>query len=143
VAAASSAFIAALHVVIIFVGARAYRYFGAGEPMARLDEQGSLVPAIVTAFLTLVFTVWAAYALSGAGLLRRLPLLRTGLIVIGVLYTARGILLEPQAVWFLSGYREAVPPRQLVFSAVSLLTGLAYLAGTRAAWSRWAAENHG
>ena len=136
-AAASSAFIAVLHVVIIVMGAPAYRYFGAGERMARLDEQGSLVPAIVTAFLTLVFAVWAAYGLSGAGLLRRLPLMRTGLIVIGVLYTARGILLGPQAVWFLSGYRDAVPPRQLVFSAVSLLTGLAYLAGTREAWTSW------
>ena len=133
---ASSAFIAALHLAIIFVGAPAYRYFGAGEQMARLDETGSLGPALVTAGLTVVFALWAAYAFSGAGLLRRLPLLRTGLVVIGAIYTARGLLFGPQLVWFLSGFRDAVPPRQLVFSAVSLLTGLCYLAGARQQWER-------
>jgi hypothetical protein len=61
-AGVSSACVAALHVVIIFVGAPAYRYFGAGEPMARLSEQGSTTPALVTAGLTVVFGVWAAYA---------------------------------------------------------------------------------
>ena len=137
-AGVSSACVAALHVLIIFVGAAAYRYFGAGEPMARLAEQGSPRPGMITAGLTVVFGVWAAYAFSGAGLLRRLPLLRTSLISIGLIYTLRGLLFGPQLVWFISGHRAAVPPRQLVFSAATLLTGLAYLAGTRAAWDRLA-----
>jgi hypothetical protein len=132
----SSACVAVFHLFVIFAGAPAYRYFGAGEQMAQLAEQGSAVPALVTAGLTVVFAVWALYALSGAGLVRRLPLLRTSLIAIGLVYTLRGLLLAPQVVWFFSGYRAAVPPRQLVFSAVALLTGLAYLIGTMCTWRR-------
>ena len=133
-AGVSSAGVALLHVLILFVGAPAYRYFGAGERMARLAERGYPTPALITVGLTGMFIVWAAYAFSGAGLLRRLPLLRPALVTIGLVYTLRGLLLGPQVVWFLSGYEAAVPPRQLVFSAAALLTGLAYLAGTRSAW---------
>jgi len=52
----------------------------------------------VTGALTVVFGVWAAYALSGVVMVRRLPLLRTGLLAIGTIYTLRGVLLAPQAV---------------------------------------------
>ena len=132
----SSASVAALHVAVIFLGGPAYRFFGAGERMARLADQGSPTPSLITSALVLVFGVWAAYAFSGAGLIRRLPLLRTALIAIGVVYTLRGLLLGPQAVWYFSGYRAEVPLRQLVFSAAALLTGLAYLCGTQRAWSK-------
>ena len=131
-----SAGVALLHVLIIFVGGPAYRYFGAGERMARLADQGSPTPSLVTLGLTLLFATWAVYAFSGAGLLRRLPLLRTGLITIGLIYTLRGLLLGPQIVWFFSGHAATVPPRQLAFSAAALLTGLAYLVGTQKAWTR-------
>ena len=41
----------------------------------------------------------------------------------------------------LSGYREAVPERHIVFSAVSLLTGLAYLIGVKAVWAQLDSNN--
>jgi len=128
--------VAVAHVGIIWVGGPAYRYFGAGEEMARLAEQGSLRPGLITAGLTILFAVWAMYAFSGAGVLRRLPLLRTGLVFIGTLYVLRGILVGPQLVWRLSGYSAAVPIRQLFFSSVSLIIGLAYLIGTHQSWDR-------
>ena len=78
-AGVSSAGVALLHVLILFVGGPAYRYFGAGERMARLAERGYPTPALITAGLTALFIVWAAYAFSGAGLLRPLPLLRPAL----------------------------------------------------------------
>ena len=103
--------------------------------MARLAEEGSSKPALITAALTVGFGVWAALAFSGAGVLRRLPFLRTGLIMIGLIYTLRGFLLGPQVVWLFSAHGAVVPPRHLVFSAAALLTGLAYLVGTRQAWA--------
>jgi hypothetical protein len=136
VAGVLSAAVAVLHVLIIFGGGPAYRYFGAGERMARLAERGAVTPSLITLGLTLMFGVWAAYAFSGAGLLGRLPLLRTGLVTIGMIYTLRGLLLGPQLVWFFSGQRAAVPPRQLAFSAAALITGLAYLVGVQRAWAR-------
>src|SRR5262245_49896623 len=91
--------IAALHVVIVFIGPPAYRYFGAGEALARQAELGSLFPATLTLIVATAFALFGAYALSGAGTLRRLPLLRLGLTTIGVIYTLRGLLLVPQALY--------------------------------------------
>jgi len=127
--------VAALHVGIVFFGAPAYRYFGAGEDMARQSEAGSWMPAALTLFLAAVFAVFALYAFSGAGRLRRLPLLRTGLVLIGSIYTLRGLGLLLELVQFVGG-STAVLPRQLVFSAVSLTIGLLYLAGTVLLWPR-------
>lgn len=83
--------------MIIFVGAPGYRYFGAGEVIARLAEQGSPVPALVTLGVGAVFAVFAVRAFSGAGLVGRLPLLRSGLLVIGAIYTLRGLVAVPWA----------------------------------------------
>jgi len=128
-----SACIALLHVIIIFVGATAYRYFGAGEEMARQAEAGSFFPGLLTAAVTLFFVVFTFYALAGAAVVPRPPLLRTGLVVIGVIYTLRGLLLAPQFVAY-QAHAPRLAPKDLVFSAVSLATGLLYLLGTWRAW---------
>ena len=128
-----SSAVALLHFVIIFVGAPAYRYFGAGERMARQAERGAMFPAVITATLTLIFALWAAYAFSGAGFIPKLPLLRTALLTIGSIYTLRGLALIPQ-VWFFGQSGGEILPRHLFFSAVSLLIGLAYLLGTQQVW---------
>jgi len=123
-----SAAIAALHVAVVFVGAPAYRYFGAGEGMARLVESGSLIPPVVTLAIALVFAVWALYGFSGAGLIRRLPLLEAGLLTIGVIYFVRGLLVIPEAMVLLQSGRSLLH-KVVVFSLVSLACGILYLAG--------------
>lgn len=128
-----SAAVAALHVVIIFLGAPAYRYFGAGEEMARQAEAGSFVPAAMTLFIAVVFAVFSLYAFAGAGRLRRLPLLRTGLAVIAAIYTLRGLGLFFELAGYVQG-SEAVMPRHLAFSVVSLTIGILYLLGTALLW---------
>jgi hypothetical protein len=130
--------LAVLHVVIIFLGAPAYRYFGAGEELARRAEQGSAIPALVTGLIALVFAAWAAYAFSAAGLIGRLPLLRPGLLVIGAIFTLRGLALVPQLGWWVAGNPNESAFRNLIFSAVALLIGLIYLMGARAVWSNLA-----
>jgi hypothetical protein len=127
-----SAAIAALHVVIAYLGAPAYRYFGAGEDMARQSEAGLLGPAAITLAIAAVFAVFALYAFSGAGQFRRLPLLRTGLVAISAIYLVRGLMLLPE----LAGYAQdaGVRPRHLAFSFTSLVAGLLYLAGMVLLW---------
>lgn len=133
-AGCASAAIALLHVFIIFVGAPGYRYFGAGEEIARLAESGSPYPALLTAFVTIFFVLFAVYGLAGAQLLPwKPPLLRTGLVAIGAIYSLRGVLLAPQAAAFSSG-GPLVGAKDLVFSSVSLAIGLLYLWGTWRAW---------
>jgi hypothetical protein len=129
-----SAAVATLHVVIVFLGAPAYRYFGAGEDMARQAEAGSLVPAALTLVIAAVFTVFALYAFAGAGRLRRMPLLRAGLVAISAIYLVRGLSLLPELVKYAQD-SGAVLPRQLAFSFTSLVIGLLYLAGTVLLWS--------
>jgi len=126
--------IALLHVVIIFIGAPAYRYFGAGEDMATAAESGSAFPAVVTLFLVAIFTIWGFYGLSGAGVVRRLPLLKSALILIGAVYTLRGVAVFQQ-LFQLAASSAEVAPREVVSSLVSLIIGLAYLIGTISNWS--------
>lgn len=128
-----SAAIAMLHLVIIFVGPPAYRYFGAGEEMAAQAEAGSILPAAMTLLIAGVFAVFSIYAFSGAGRLRRLPLLRTGLAVIAAIYSLRGLALLTELAGYVRG-SETVMPRHLAFSAVSLTVGLLYLLGTALLW---------
>lgn len=91
IAAVLSGTAALAHVGCIVFGAPWYRFFGAGEKMARMAEAGSPVPGVVTAGIAVVLAAWAAYALSGAGLLPRLPLLRLVLVAITGVYLLRGI----------------------------------------------------
>lgn len=125
--------IAILHLAIIFGGAPAYRYFGAGEEMAQMASSGSVLPALVTFFIAVIFAIWGLYAFSGAGLIRRLPLLPVGLVVISSIYTLRGIGVIPQIVWVVNS-PKSVSPQGLIFSLASLLVGIVYFVGTIATW---------
>jgi hypothetical protein len=115
-------------------GGNAYRYFGAGERMARMAERGAPEPVIITTVIVLLFSAWAAYAFAGAGVLAPLPWLRAALPIIGLVYTARGLVLIPQIFLWLSAGSAGVPLRHLAFSAVSLFVGAIHVAGTRLAW---------
>ncbi|HVR92037.1 MAG TPA: hypothetical protein VHG29_13230 [Novosphingobium sp.] len=84
---------ALLHLAAITGGPAWYRALGAGEPMARAAERGSAMPALLTLGIALILCLWAGYAASGAGLVSRLPLLRTGLVAVTFIYLARGMVL--------------------------------------------------
>ena len=132
--------VALLHLVIIFVGAPAFRYFGAGEDMATTAESGSAFPAMMTLVLVAIFTIWGLYALSGAGVIRRLPLLRIALLLIGAIYTLRGVAVFQQ-IFQIATSSVQVAPREVAFSLVSLVIGLAYLVGTAINWKSFRAGN--
>ncbi len=121
---------AALHVACIFGGADWYLFFGAGARMAREAQAGSAIPAIITSAIAAILAIWAAYAFSGAGLIRRLPLLRTGLVAISAIYLARGLVLVPM----LALTRFPPSPFLIWSSLIVLVYGLAYAVGTWKAW---------
>ncbi len=82
-------------------------------------------------FITALFVVSGLYAFSGAGTIRPLPLLRTGLIVIGTVFTVRGLAFIPEFL-IIAGYLEmeiSVTPQVTAVSLISLVLGVAYLAG--------------
>jgi len=128
---------ALLHVGVIIGGPEWYRFFGAGEEMARAAERGSPAPALITVGIAAMLAVWAAYAFSGAGLLRRLPLIRTALVLISAVYLLRG--LAPVPIFLVRP--EAIDAFTLWSSLIVLVYGLAYAIGTWMAWPRLSARS--
>ena len=118
-----------LHVACIFGGPDWYRFFGAGEAMAQADARGDWMPAIVTAGIATVLAVWAAYAFAGAGLIRRLPLMRTALVAISAIYLARGLFIAPVLI------EPSMRTGFNIWSSLIVLGyGIAYAVGTWKAW---------
>jgi hypothetical protein len=88
-----------LHIACIIGGPDWYRFFGAGEIVARAAELGSPIPAIMTAVIASILAIWAAYAFSAAGSIFRLPLIRTALIAIVTILLLRTLLVFVPGVW--------------------------------------------
>ena len=121
---------ALLHIAVIFGGPDWYRFFGAGEEIAQAAERGEWGPPIMTTGIAIILAIWAAYAFSGAGKIRRLFLLRTGLVVITAIYLLRGLALVPLHLW-----RPEMTDAFTVWSSLIVLVyGLAYLIGTAKNW---------
>lgn len=97
-AAALNGLAALLHVGIVLGGPEWYRFFGAGEPMAAMAARGELLPTVVTIGIAAVLSAWAVYALSGAGIVRRLPFTRAVLVLVTAIYGVRALAGVPLAM---------------------------------------------
>ena len=118
------------HLACIVIGAPAYRFMGAGERMARAVEAGQLRPTLVTLAVSGVLLVWAAFALSGAGLVRPLPLTKLALVAISIAYLGRAVgfpLIK-------SSFPGNSNTFWLVSSGICGLIGLIHAYGTVSLW---------
>lgn len=109
--------------------------------MAKLAESGSVRPTLITLGIAALLFVWGLYALSGAGVVFRLPQLRLGLSLIAFIYLARGIagfvlpfisknpLIAQNSITF-----------WLVSSSICCVFGLFYLFGTVNSWAHLASD---
>ncbi len=91
-----------------------------------------------------LLAIFGLYGLSGAGRVRRLPLLRLGLLGIGLGYSLMGLVsLVPQLLVLIGAVEVPGPQplllRNIVFFCAVLLTGLLYLAGLASGWKRLSA----
>lgn len=131
--AALSAIAALLHLACIIFGPSWYRFFGAGERMAQLAAAGRIGPVVITAGIAGVLAIWSLYALSGAGVIPRLPFIRSVLCAITGVYLLRGV-----AGFVLAA--TAPGERSVAFwcwsSVICLVIGAMYFVGTRQVWSQ-------
>ncbi len=81
-----------LHISCIFGGPEWYLFFGAGTRMAELAAAGDSYPTLVTLVIASILAVWGLYAYSGAGMILKLPLLKTVLALITGVYLVRGVV---------------------------------------------------
>lgn len=133
-----------LHLAIILGGPGWYRFFGAGEGMARQAARGYVYPTVITAGIAAILGVWTLYALSGAGVIRRLPFLPTALSLIAAVYLVRGILGIPLVLFMDNPYAYELRAKMtfmVVSSAICLFVGLCYAAGAIAVWKRPSARH--
>ncbi|WP_445398455.1 hypothetical protein [Zobellella sp. An-6] len=138
-ASCASGLAALAHLGCVVFGGEWYRFFGAGEQMAIMSEQGHWYPAVVTSVMVMVLLLWSCYGLSGAGVIRRLPLLRVGLCVITGIYLLRGVAFI--------GIMPMFPENSLLFwlvsSGICLGVGMLYAVGTYQVWPALAGKNVG
>jgi len=91
----SASFLITLLHIALAIRPQFYRYFNAAE-LAEMHAIGSPFTVLVTIGLAVMFAIWGAYGLSGAGVIQQLPLLRTVLITIGVVYILRSLMLPKE-----------------------------------------------
>ncbi len=131
--------LALLHVACLFTGEATARFFTAPRFVLEMIRTSSWLIYPVCLVIVAVLGTFGLYAWSGAGRMRRLPLLRGGLVAVGAIYTLRGLALIPQAITMLK--HPGVFPWQVpVFSSIALALGFAHLVGTRRQWRALAAR---
>lgn len=127
-----------LHLACIVGGANWLRFFGAGERMAVMAENGSWYPGIMTGFIAVVLMVMATYALAGAaapggaGTPLVLPFLKGVLVAITAVYLLRGVLPFLVAIF----KPEIMVSFTLWSSLIVLVYGLVHAVGLFQVWGR-------
>ncbi|MBR7801374.1 hypothetical protein [Undibacterium fentianense] len=84
-----------IHVVALFAGPTWYAFFGAPPSIVESARQGTWLAPVSGAVIALLMGICALYALSALGHIRRLPLLRTGLIGMACICSCRALILWP------------------------------------------------
>jgi hypothetical protein len=123
---------ALLHFACVVFGAPLYRLLGAGEVMARMAERGHPYPHVMALFVGCALLVCAAYALSAAGVIMRLPLLPWVLCGIIAVFILRGVTF-PLLMSFFPGNSTVF---WVISSGVCLLIGVVHFLGLRQVWSQ-------
>ena len=97
-AAAIAACGALIHLGAMAGGAEWDAFFNAPPAVVASARAGTWLAPASAAAIALLMAICGAYACSAAGLLRRLPLLRTALASIAALCLLRALILVPLAV---------------------------------------------
>lgn len=103
-------------------------YFGAPESLVK-NTPGLIIASIM---IGAILALFGLYAISGAGKIVRLPWLKQILLVIGVIFLLRGLLLVPELLVVFKVIESSIPvaKRFICFSIGSLFVGFIFIKGT-------------
>lgn len=116
------------HLSCIFFGPQCYSAQMAPAIIVESAEANTFLAPFAAISICLFFVILGCYALSGAKLIRKLPLLSFGIYSIAIVCIIRGIL--PLQLWI--RHPTKVSDAILLVGIVWLLVGLCYLFGYRA-----------
>jgi len=91
-----------------------------------------MCPSLITAGIATTLGLWATYALSGAGVIRRLPCLRLVLLAVAGIFLARGLLAIPLVLVVNDPYLHELRGRMafmVLTSAICAGLGVCYAIG--------------
>ncbi len=128
IAASIAVLTAFAHLSCIFLGPQCFETQMAPVSVIESAKVGTLLAPLGTIVVSAIFIVFGCYALSGATLIRRLPLLSFGIYAIAAACIIRGIL--PIQLWMRQPHK--VTDTVLIVGVVWLLVGLCYLFGYKA-----------
>ena len=129
---------AVLHIAIPFGGPDWYAFFGAPQGLVDMARAGNIRAPISCLVIAAFLALLAAYAFSGAGVIRRMPFLRLGLAFIAAMLILRGVLFVPLILWrpgILSRICECRSVDAFIIgtSVLCLAMGVSYALGALAA----------
>jgi hypothetical protein len=128
--AAGLSFFMAICQTVISLSPSTAAYFEAPPPLL----QNRLQLFLVGEGAALILVVFGLYALSGAGRIRHLPLLRLGLIGISSLYLLRGLFIILTLLQILGILEGEILIQGVISTLVFLAAGISYAVGTTLNW---------
>lgn len=128
IAAFITIFTAFAHLSCIYFGPECFSSQMAPSVIVESAKEGTLLAPLGAVFVSIIFIILGCYALSAAGVVRKLPLLKLGIYSIAFLCIIRGVL--PLQLWLRQP--DKVSELVLYVGLVWLLTGLLYFFGFRA-----------
>jgi hypothetical protein len=128
--AAGLSFFMAICQTVISLSPAAAAYFGAPPPLLEYRMQLFLIGEGAA----LILVIFGLYALSGAGSILHLPLLRPGLIGISSLLLMRGLFIILTMLTLLGVIEGELPIQGVISHLVFLAAGIAYAVGTILNW---------
>ena len=128
--AAGLSFFMAICQTIISLSPAAAAYFQA--PPSLLENRLQLI--LIGEEAALILVIFGLYALSGAGSIRHLPLLRLGLTGISSLFLLRGLFLILTVLALLGVLKGEILVQGVVSDLVFLAAGITYAVGTILNW---------
>lgn len=117
----------AIHIVAIFGGPSWYAFFGAPPSVVRSAREGTLLAPVGALIIAGLMAICAAYAFSALGVIRRLPLLRTGLAGIAIVCLLRALVLWPLMI----NHPDLRNTFEIVAAIVWGLAGVGFVFGFR------------
>ncbi|WP_462153016.1 hypothetical protein [Pseudoalteromonas xiamenensis] len=116
------------HLSCLYFGPQCYAAQMAPPVLVESAKAGTLLAPFATLVASAIFVVCGCYALSGAKIVRRLPLLNVGIYVIALVSILRGVLTLQ--LW--ARHPELVSLGVLTIGLIWFCCGLCYLVGYRA-----------
>lgn len=113
------------HLLCIFGGPSWFAFARAPQQVIESAQQGTMFAPISTVIVASLMVACTIFAFSAAGLIRKVPLLKSALITIATLCILRGLIAIPTFAT-----PTGLDIWQIVASAVWFYVGICFLAGS-------------